>query len=537
MDTNSERIDGRARGPMLLVLLLLLGVVLGGGAAFLLFGGTDEAPAATSCSKQRRIEVVVPPSMLGVVTRAVPEIAPECTWVAPDGRHASQVALAVSTGESLPDVWIADARFWMTPTYLGAAPGLRVVSPSVARTPLLLVGGPDAPRFASWGEAEGSGLVSVPDPLSSTAGSLAVVAPQAEAVKLGRSNALAREMVVPFAQSYGERVTRGLDADVAMVFVGRQSRRLVVGTEQELVEARVTAPYLRDLTPSVGSPTLDFPIAVRQGAAPGSGALARELVHYLASDAGVVALRDAGLRRPASTPAEDNLGAEVSTFLPTPPARAVAATVQSWRSLSVPSAMLVVVDASGSMDFETAGGTRMELLAGAAGIGLSFLPDHARVGLWIFSIDKGGPGQDWQVLEPMRPLDDLRFGRTQRFALRARAEELPTLTGGGTGLYDTALAAYRQALRDYRPHFANAVVLMTDGENEDPGSITLDELVRQLRELKDPNRPVRVVGIAISEDADLGALEQLADATDGEAYLAAQPEDILGVFAQAVLSR
>ena len=189
------------------------------------------------------------------------------------------------------------------------------------------------------------------------------------------------------------------------------------------------------------------------------------------------------------------------------------------------------------MDFAAATGTRMGLLADAAGIGLSFLPDHARVGLWIFSIDKGGPGQDWRVLEPMRRLDDLRFGRTQRFALRERARELPSLTGGGTGLYDTALAAYKQALRDYRPHFSNAVVLMTDGENEDPGSIGLEALVRQLGELRDPDRPVRIVGIAISEDADLGALEQMAAATGGTAYLAAQPEDILGVFAKAVLSR
>ena len=48
------------------------------------------------------------------------------------------------------------------------------------------------------------------------------------------------------------------------------------------------------------------------------------------------------------------------------------------------------------------------------------------------------------------------------------------LTGGGTGLYDTALAAYRTALRNYDPHYSNAVVLMTDGRNEDPGSISLD---------------------------------------------------------------
>ena len=46
-----------------------------------------------------------------------------------------------------------------------------------------------------------------------------------------------------------------------------------------------------------------------------------------------------------------------------------------------------------------------------------------------------------------------------------------------------------------------------------------------------------MVGIAISGDADLEALEAMARATGGQAYLAAQPQDILEVFARAVLSR
>ena len=79
---------------------------------------------------------------------------------------------------------------------------------------------------------------------------------------------------------------------------------------------------------------------------------------------------------------------------------------------------------------------------------------------------------------------------------------------------------------------------MTDGENDDPGSIGLEELRTPAgASCKDPERPVRIVGIAISEDADLGALERMAEVTGGHAYLAAQPEDILEVFAKAVLSR
>ncbi len=536
-DDSNDGTDRRAVGPVGLAVLLVLALLVGGGIASLVWVQTDEpAVSGSSCKDYRSVEIAAPPAMFGVVSSALEQVAPPCTRVDPSLLSGGQVALGASTGGGIPDVWISDARFWMTPTHLGPAAGLRMISPSLARTPVLLVGGPAARRFASWGDAEVSGLVSVPDPSGSTVGSLAVVAPQAEARALGRSLADARQMVVPFAQQYGERRSRGLDADVGLRWIPAASHRLVVGTEQELLEARTNAAYLRDLTPRVGAPTLDFPIAVSRSAAPGSGRVARALVRYLSGPDGVAALHEAGLREPTAGP-RATLGADVSAYLPPPAPRAVVSTVQSWRTLSVPSAILAVVDASGSMDVGAAGGTRMDVLAQAASLGLSFLPDHARVGLWIFSIDKGGPGQDWRVLEPMRRLDRLQFGRTQRYALRERAAELPGLTGGGTGLYDTALAAYRQALRDYRPGFANAVVLMTDGENEDPGSIALPDLVRRLQELRDPQRPVRIVGIAISSDADLGALRQMAAATDGQAYLAAEPEDILGVFAQAVLSR
>lgn len=398
----------------------------------------------------------------------------------------------------------------------------------------MLVGGRRGPRFASWGEAEVSGLVSVPDPQVSTVGALAVVAPQAEARATGRTVPEAQQMVVPFAQTYGARRARGEDEQVWPSMFGPRSRRLVVTTEQEL--GAVQGGHLRDLTPSVGAPVLEFPLAVRAGASSGSRLVARSLVDHLTSEAGTLLLREHHLR-PGNGPTSAGARSDVSPYLPTPRAAAIVTTVQSWKTLAVPSAMLAVVDVSGSMDFDTGTGTRVDLLADAAGIGLSFLPDHARVGLWVFSIDKGGSGQDWRVLAPIQRLDHLQFGRTQRYALRQWARELPGLTDGGTGLYDTALAAYREAVRSYRRNYSNAVVLMTDGRNEDPGSIDLDRLLARLRELRDPERPVRIVGIAISEDADLAALQRMAHVTGGDAYLAAEPEDILGVFARAVLSR
>jgi len=539
MNTTNESDEGRGPAvllPLLMVLLLVAGIVVGGTVSYVLWAGQgDTGTAADGCSRYRTVDLAVAPEMYGVAMTALDDVAPECTRIASTMRSGGEVALGVSTGGDLPDIWIPESRLLVSRAYLGAGSRVRMLAPSTARTPLLLVGGRHARRFPTWGAAEASGLVTVPDPQVSTVGALAVVAPQAEARATGRTAAEARQMVVPFAQTYGARHARGADQEVWPTMFSPLSRRLVVTTEQELGNIQ-GGRRLRDLTPAVGAPVLDFPLVLRADAAPGSRKAAQGLLDYLASEKGSAALLEQGLR-PGHGPTPADTRSDVSTYLPTQPAEAVVSTVMSWKSLAVPSAILAVVDASGSMDYDSGTGTRMDLLADAAGIGLSSLPDHARVGLWVFSIDKGGPGQDWRVLEPIRRLDDLRFGRTQRYALREWAGAMPGLTDGGTGLNDTALAAYREAVRQYRPHYSNAVVLMTDGRNEDPGSIGLEELLTRLRELRDPDRPVRIVGIAISEDADLASLERMARATGGDAYLAAQPQDILGVFARAVLSR
>ena len=534
--TEGDKDRAPALLPLLMVLLLVAGLVVGGAVSYLLWARPgDTGTAADGCSRYRTVDLTVAPEMYGATMKALVEVTPECTRIASSMRPGGEVVLGVAAGGALPDIWIPESRLLLGRAYLGAGPRVRVLSPSTARTPLLLVGGRHAQRFPTWGDAEVSGLVTLPDPQVSTVGALAVVAPRAEARAVGRTVEQARQMVVPFAQTYGARLARGDDQEVWPTMFSPLSRRLVVTTEHELGIVR-GGRDLRDLTPAVGAPVLDFPLVVRADAAPGSRQVARRLRDHLAGDEGTALLLEQGLR-PGGGPRPADTLSDLSTYLPTPPAEAVVSAVLSWKTLAVPSAILAVVDASGSMDFDAGAGTRMDLLAEAADLGLASLPDHARVGLWVFSIDKGGPGQDWRVLEPIRRLDDLRFGRTQRYALREWADEMPGLTDGGTGLYDTALAAYREAVRSYRPHYSNAVVLMTDGRNDDPASIGLDQLLTRLRELRDPDRPVRIVGIAISDDADLPALERISGVTGGDAYLAAQPQDILGVFARAVLSR
>jgi len=205
--------------------------------------------------------------------------------------------------------------------------------------------------------------------------------------------------------------------------------------------------------------------------------------------------------------------------------------------LTVPSSILAVLDASGSMDYETSEGTRMELAVGAARTALAVLPGEARVGLWLFSIDQGGKGVDHRQLEPLVRLDAPVGKATQREALGTSIQTAVDLTEGGTGLYDTTLAAVREAQAKYDPAYFNSVVIISDGANDDPGSISLKKLLATLAEERDPEHPVRIIAIGISKDADMKSLTRIAEATGGKAYGARDPRDILGVLNQALLAR
>ena len=456
---------------------------------------------------------------------------------------SGNVAFAYSQGADLPDMWIADSRFWMSPTFLGRPARLTIVDRSLASTPVLLVGGPRA-RYRLLGCCRVIGRQH-PDPLATTAGALALAAPLAEAGKVGRTVDEARQILVPFAQDYGDRRSRGLDEQVSLESVTKRTRRVQVATEQDLLYA-TTPSRLSVVTPRTGAPVQRFVMALatgRQHSLVGEGQppqaaqrVANDLAAYLRTAAGVTLLHEDGLRGGDLRPIPGS-GAGPITPLRTPHPRDIANRIQSWRTAE--------------RAFEPPGGHRR---LGVDGLPGRWPHEHAAP----CGRGRAGPGLPARP-RPRRALDLLdRQGRPREglarprtdpasrqaavrpdatLRARARADELVNLTGGGTGLYDTTLAAYRQALRDYSKPYSNAVVLMTDGANDDPGSISRPSLIAQLKRLHDPERPVRIVAIGISDEADLTALRKIAAATGGTAFLARDPADIATVFARAVLSR
>ncbi|MDO4918004.1 VWA domain-containing protein [Kocuria sp.] len=232
----------------------------------------------------------------------------------------------------------------------------------------------------------------------------------------------------------------------------------------------------------------------------------------------------------ASTP-----GDRPASDAPTGDDAALQQALTDWKHLAEPFHALVAIDTSGSMGTSISpdGTTRMDLTRAAAGTAVGMFPEHDALGLWTFERHLDGD-KDYRSLTPVRELSAPVADGTQRDELAQDVKSLTFSPNGYTGLYDTTLAAYRQVLHDDAPGHLRTVIVLTDGMNHDPGSIGLDELLTTLRDEQDPENPVRIITVGISQDADAKVLKQIADATGGSSHIARSPEDMQNVFVDAL---
>jgi secreted protein with Ig-like and vWFA domain len=192
--------------------------------------------------------------------------------------------------------------------------------------------------------------------------------------------------------------------------------------------------------------------------------------------------------------------------------------------------MLTVIDVSGSMaaPVPAAGGaTRDQIAVEAARRGLGLLDDTWAVGLWAFSTQLDG-GNDWRQLVPIGTV------ASQRQDLLAGLASIQPKPNGGTGLYNTVLAAYKNVQASWDPGRVNSVLIMTDGKNEKAPGLTLDQLVGQLKQAADPARPVEVIALGIGDQISQTELQTITDTTGGATFLAPDPSKIGEVFLQAL---
>jgi hypothetical protein len=346
-------------------------------------------------------------------------------------------------------------------------------------------------------------------------------------------------------------VSRSTVASIAAAFeqvaTDPAQARLFTATEQSVVAHNTASPAspVAALYPVEGTAVFDYPaIRVTMAATSAVKAEAGEAFEAaLHTPQATEVLQDAGFRAPDGTPREgagvvDGIQSAPPEALPAADPAQAANILRLWAALSLDSQMLAVVDVSGSMNEEVPGGsTRIELTRDAAIGALGLFPASSSIGLWAFSVDLDPPN-DHVELVPLGPLTEPVGTRSRQEALMAAAQTLPDLVGGGTGLYDTVLAAFRTVRSAYDPARINSVVLLTDGiDRDDPDSIGLDTLLNTLRAEFDPARPVPVITIGISADADHETLARISEVTGAKAYQVLDPKDMQQVFFDAMVQR
>lgn len=521
-------------------------VLLAAGLVWWLAAGSGED--AEACGTRSTVDVTVAPELVSLTEQLLAEPGAlgedGCVTAEVTAQEPLQTAGALSAldPESLPDVWLPDSSLWALRAgeteltnegSLGSSPVVLATSQAVA----------DAEGWTgeapTWAQALTTDRdVAVPDLAGSAEGLAALTALRGSLGGGEEADNGVVEVVLSAARS-------GSSADALEAGgQGAEDAALVPVSEQTVYAANAgdADSSLVAVYPSEGSPMLDYPV-FRVAAGDGQQQAAVDaVVAALTSEKAHTAAMEAGFRSsegdaPPAAGEESGIREEAPEAVELDPAD-VGGLLSRLTSLEAPSRILAVLDVSKSMEAPAGNGTRATLARDAARSTLSLVPGEYALGLWFFAYHLAGD-QDWAELAPIRKLETDVDGESQRQVLDTAVATLPErLTPGGTGLYDTTLAAVRAARANYDPSAVNSVLLMTDGTNEDDAAgITEENLLNQLRAEADPTRPIKVIGVALGPDADLSALERIAEATGGAAYSAVDPTDLQKVLFDALRQR
>ena len=485
-----------------------------------------------------------------------------------------------NSASPIPDVWLPDSSTWLQRLRTAGASGFTPTNGgSVASSPVVVaVPEPVAVRMGwpgrqlSWSDllrqiTSGSGLrPGTVDPgrdAASLAGLLALggaVKPE-PAGGQAATTAVLRTLAAGRSEHRQDLLARfPRSADPAALAAAISAAAM---SEQKIIEHNATQPpvplaalYLRPEPMA-----LDYPYAVMPGGQPAKIAAAEGLYSVLAGGGFRGSLAERGLRAPDGTPgqgfrspsgAPSSVGTAVPSMAgatPDPTGTASAApgsaadsgstsaavdrALSTWTAVTQPGRMLAVIDVSGSMRerVPTAGNaTRQQVTVAAAGRGLALFDDSWSLGLWTFSTELVGD-RDYRELVPIGPLS------SQRGRLVDALRGITPKENGGTGLYDTVLAAYRAVQDGWERGRVNSVVLLTDGRNEDTDGITQQKLLAELKRLADPERPIQVVIIGIGGDVSRAELEGITKVTGGGVFVTEDPAKIDDIFLRAISLR
>jgi len=518
----------------------LVALIAAGLLAGLVVAGVRTWDAAPVCAPVRIV--------------AAPEVAPLVAQVATRLDHAAGCAFSVIPRESadeaqalvggpdLPHVWMPESTLQLAQARARGATTVPPAGVSVVATPVVMALAADAvgklgPGRPTCDEVlrDDDIVVGAPDPTQDPVGLAALLEAQADlgsgpdgdATLVAFLRKLQTQLAEP-GDSLFDRLPGATTGPPVTAFPTTEQRMLRHNVEQP--GSTLTAAY-----PSEAPTWMDYPFTVLANANPAERDAAARLLVALQEPDGQAALVAGGFRTadgtlPADRLVDGRIERNLSDPVPLAQSAAADAALQRWATATRSGRVEVLIDVSGSMNavVPRLGKTRLAVTLDAAARGLTLFEPTTALGLWTFANRLDGD-RDYRQVVPVTPVPQLLSGPGLETLRSIRA-----VKGGYTGLYDSVLGLYEEARRNWEPGKLNVVVVLTDGDNDDPAGIGRDELLRRLAADADPARPVPVIGLAIGPDVDPRPLEDIARATGGRAFVVANPARIGTVFFAAL---
>ncbi|MDV9172993.1 substrate-binding and VWA domain-containing protein [Streptomyces sp. W16] len=574
-----DRADGsdprpRARRRKVALATVLVLTVAGGTAVAVRSGLLS---FGSSCRKDAvRLKLAASPDMAPALRAAAGQARDEnitsdgqCLNISVTAEESYKVADTLKSGKH-PDVqvWVPDSELWVNQVTSAADAEATEVTPAgnVAATPVGVAMVPAAAKSLGWPKKTYTWLdlagatlqddslrLGAADPARSATGLLALTQLSTAAAKVKGGDTQAAAMMKTLSQRISDTDSQVLDTlprDSSGTEQGNPKRnQALVLSEQSAFAYNASADggSLDLFYPKDGSPRLDYPynLVDRERLTTDESRAAIRFMTYLSKPAQQKLMVKYGFRTddeaaPKAVVAKAG-GSSPQPYAVAPAEPASDAALQealgTW-TITVQSARITtVVDASSSMS-ESVPGTgqsRMDVTKASLLQALATFTPEDEIGLWEFSTKLDGD-KDYRVLVPTERLGDRVGSGTQRDSLSAAFGSLKPVPNGATGLYDTTLAAYRAAMSSYADGKFNALVILTDGVNQDPGSISRTTLLKQLRQLASPERPVPLIMIAVGPEADKEEARQIAEATGGSGHEVSNPAQIQSVILQAIVA-
>ncbi|WP_370615990.1 substrate-binding domain-containing protein [Mumia qirimensis] len=515
-------------------------VVLAAVLALVLVVRDDENSASADCTDGDPFVVAVAPEIEPIVAEAAARAGDEqCFSYDVVGEAPALTAQAVTIGDDSADLWVPDSSVWLSRVstqLVDGAPEPRTIVRSVASSPVVVVWPKDsgeAPK--TWLALLTHPSFTAGDPLASATAAAPLLAAYAEAARGVTPTAFSTVSAAQVTLAQRQAGNPPPVEPTALLTAVAAARGSTVVSEQAFNAAGPVSEGFDPVVPESGSLGLGYPLASITDR-PAISRAASALGDALMTPEAVEAFADAGFRAPLGDPLDTGrtVGAIEPMAIKDP--KVVADTIRRWSLIAMPGRTLAVVDVSKPMGGRVGGSTKMALTVQAALKGLGLMPNSWSLGSWAFA-SKAGSKKDWTELAAIRRLDSPDRAGTHRARIVGATSRLTKQVGGKTSLYDTTLAAYRAVQASYDPKAVNSVIILTGGRNVDPGSISEAKLLETLKRERDPARPVVVIAIGVTKDADAFTLQKIAQATGGQVYLAREPDEIVDVFINALQAR